>query len=367
MFKLFIVYILLLSFFFNKQLISSDNVIPSITTFGIDQNNLSNFDEYQSAILENVNTNKGFDADLKFYENNSFSVVYGIEYLNNNLYITDCPNSIVKVFNSKGKFLYNLNEKYNIPKIDYPSGITSNGKNILYIIEEKKSRLIVVNIETGEYSYVDFIRDKNRKIKFDNPLSIDFLNDKLFLTDTQNNRILIFDTNFKLIENLNSFKLNYNNLLGISKSTDVPISYPYYIRALSEDQIIVNVSGWNRYVELFLQKKKYEKSNFLALNIFGNKPDDWDRFYKNFVYDKEFDAPNDLIYIDSIKKLVITVTNNHSMLFFDRVGGEWLFDKEIYQRNVKVLEYFETNDNIFLVAYGPDKSGLGVINIYELN
>ena len=359
----------LLSFFVtSKYNFLIANELSLTKKFGIDQNLLSNFNEYQQALSKLSSSDNSFINSEDFYKDNTFSVIYGIEYLNEKLYITDCPNSIVKVFNIKGEFLYDLNDKYEIPAIDYPSGITSNGKDTLYIVEEKKSQLIIVNINDGSFKYVNFLRDKNRKIKFDNPLSIDFYNDKLFLTDTHNDRILIFDTSFNLLHKFNSFDLNYKNLIGINKSKKIPISYPYYIRALSESNILVNISGWNRYVEFSIEEDSYNKKFLKVLNIFGNKPDEF-KFSRieNFIYDHEFDAPNDMITFNNNNNLILTSTNDHSLIFFKKTDSDWDFFKKYNLRNVKVLEKFQNDDKYFLAAYSSDASGLGVMNIYALD
>ena len=128
--------------------------------------------------------------------------------------------------------------------------------------------MIILFINDGSFKYVNFLRDKNRKIKFDNPLSIDFYNDKLFLTDTHNDRILIFDTSFNLLHKFNSFDLNYKNLIGINKSKKIPISYPYYIRALSESNILVNISiGIDMWNFIILFELAYNKK-LLFLDLF---------------------------------------------------------------------------------------------------
>jgi hypothetical protein len=368
MLKKIFIFFLLSSFVTGKYNFLIANDLNLIQKFGIDQNLLYNFNEYQQAISKLPGSDVSFINSEDFYRDNIFSVIYGIEYLNEKLYITDCPNSIVKVYNIKGEFLYNLNDKYKIPAIDYPSGITSNGKDTLYIVEEKKSQLIVVNINDGSFEYVNFLRDKNRKIKFDNPLSIDFFNEKLFLTDTHNDRILIFDTSFNLLHNFKSFDLNYKNFFGIDESKKIPISYPYYIRALSDNNILVNISGWNRYVEFSIEDDSYNKKFLKILNIFGNKPDEF-KFSRveNFIYDHEFDAPNDMITYNNNNNLILTSTNDHSLIFFEKKNMEWNFIKKHNLRNVKVLEKFQNDGNNFLAAYSSDSSGLGVMNIYSLN
>ena len=365
--KIFI-FFLLPFFFIGKYNSLIANELPLIKKFGIDQNLLSNIYEYQEALSKKSTSDISFKNSEAFYKDNTFSVIYGIEYLDKKLYITDCPNSIVKVFNIEGEFLYNLNDKYKIPAIDYPSGITSNGKDTLYIVEEKKSQLIVVNINDGSFKYVNFLRDNNRKIKFDNPLSIDFYNEKLFLTDTHNDRILIFDSKFNLVHKFNSFNLKYKNLSGIEKSKKIPISYPYYIRALSDNNIFVNISGWNRYVEFSIEDDPYNKKFLKVLNIFGNKPDEI-KFssIENFIYDHEFNAPNDMITYNNNSNLILTSTNDHSLIFFKKTYSDWDFFKKYNLRNVKVLEKFQNDEKYFLAAYSPDASGLGVMNIYALD
>ena len=77
------------------------NELSLTKKFGIDQNLLSNFNEYQQALIYYPQHNSFINSE-DFYKDNTLTFFYGIEYLNEKLYITDCPNSIVKVFNIKG-------------------------------------------------------------------------------------------------------------------------------------------------------------------------------------------------------------------------------------------------------------------------
>ena len=104
------------------------------------------------------------------------------------------------------------------------------------------------------------------------------------------------------------------------------------------------------------------------MNIFGNKPDEF-KFSRieNFIYDHEFDAPNDMITFNNNNNLILTSTNDHSLIFFKKTDSDWDFFIKYNLRNVKVLEKFQNDDKYFLAAYSSDASGLGVMNIYALD
>ena len=151
-----------------------------------------------------------------------FSLPYGTEFFENNLWTTDCSNENVSVFDLNGHYI-NSFSKYGkkIGELDFPADIKiRNGK--IYVVEEKNHRIQVFNLNGepikvfGSYGETN---DYKKKINsFNNPLGISVTKNQIVVTDWQNERLLSYDHDFNFLWSVgNEFNDAYK------------INNPYYV------------------------------------------------------------------------------------------------------------------------------------------
>ena len=99
------------------------------------------------------------------------------------------------------KKVYQINNE----SINYISETATNyEKKELYLLEESKNRIIVTDFELN---FIEYFGSKFRKdFNFKSPTGICFKNGVLYVCDTYNKRIQVFNQNFKFIQSL---KLQY--------------------------------------------------------------------------------------------------------------------------------------------------------------
>ncbi len=117
----------------------------------------------------------------------------------NKVYVTDSLNGKIKVFTSKGSFLFSFSLPTDQPET-YPAGITIGpGKNI-YVSEIKSRRLMVFDSD-GNYLH-DFPKEHKVMIK---PLALTYSNEKFYVTDIGDHTIKIFSLGGKLLQTIGKY------------------------------------------------------------------------------------------------------------------------------------------------------------------
>ena len=124
----------------------------------------------------------------------------GMEQLNNphgvtvdnktgNIYIADCCNNCVKVFDSTGKCLYKFGHKEGEGRMCYPRGVAICGDRILITQEN----YCILNYQLNRKFISRIGREGRRELEFNAPfsLTIDESNGDTYICDYYNNRIQI--------------------------------------------------------------------------------------------------------------------------------------------------------------------------------
>ena len=196
--------------------------------------------------------------------NDTFCYPYGLAIENNLLYVADSDNHRIQVFhitintdititalhlpNAKGgphsigkggePFLEPWTGRpIEINKFWSPKGLSIDD-NILYITDSRNNRILMFqiiingnNTITELHLPVSFIpfysRENSVEYIFLNPCAVAFHNDRLFVADTLNNRIQIFNINLS-----NSFVMQYYKTIKpqgtdfemLNRETDVPVN-----------------------------------------------------------------------------------------------------------------------------------------------
>jgi len=239
--------------------------------------------------------------------------------------------------------LYELSDYFKIEKLDYPSGITFDDKNNIYILEEKINRIFKGNLISKDYEYIEYFDNGRTKVEVNNPLSIYFKNNLFFLANTHSDTIIVFNDNGHLVINgyyYDDKKVNFDN--------------PYYL-AFSEDSLFVNDSNSNIIVQLQISydeierliKKKEPSINLKMLSFFGRGKFNDDVIKKYSNYPIAFDAPNDVRFFSD--KNFIGETNTNSVLIFKKklypilTNKKFKFDFRINHLAAKIIGIKDEN------------------------
>jgi len=194
--------------------------------------------------------------------------------------------------------------------------------NKIYVVEEFNERVSIWN-KNGEF--IKTIGSRGRdKYKLSHPLGI-FSNERLqniMVVDSDNNRILTYDQNFKYISEFSNSKDGFN------------FEFPYYGSFDNFDNIFIVDRGNNRVV----------------------------RFDKNFNYISElnnFDYPHDITF-DKFNNIFVADTNNGTVVVFDNNGNKIkTFSKDFL--NPKVVLVF--GDKLLVGDIGSQEQ---VLTLYQI-
>ena len=150
--------------------------------------------DQRNARLQVVNTDLTYHSTIskKGTGNGEFQLTQDIAFNSNgDIYVTDCYNHRVQIFNQDGIFLRTLRNKQQGQTLQYPVSIAVDSSDTVYVSERNRGCISVFTAE-GEY-LTTFGGEGEAEGQFDWPwgLHID-KNDSLLVCDRNNGRIQIF-------------------------------------------------------------------------------------------------------------------------------------------------------------------------------
>jgi signal transduction histidine kinase/sugar lactone lactonase YvrE len=170
----------------------------------------------------------------------------GITVIGSLHFVLDSGNSLVQVFDKDNNFINQWGSfGEGDTEFNFPQAITSDGSNYIYILDSGNKRIKIYN--TGG-NLIKIIDTKGTENELSNPQGISFQGDKIYVSDTDNDRVIIFNgydgTVFNKFGEAGSALGKFNNPIGI---------------AATENLIYVVDSGNNR-VEIFDKDGKFISS-----------------------------------------------------------------------------------------------------------
>ena len=116
----------------------------------------------------------------------SFNYPTGITILNDEIYVVDCQNNLVKVFDLSGTFQRQFSGTLN-----FPENITNDG-TYLYVTDWANHRIVQLNSTGSVINTFGSIGTGNSNFTY--PRGIYYKDGLLYIADTQNSRIKIHQT-----------------------------------------------------------------------------------------------------------------------------------------------------------------------------
>ncbi len=130
-----------------------------------------------------------------------------ITILKNKIYVAEEFNERIVVYDKQGNLLNKYgtygNDKY---KYDHPLGVFTNDKEEIFVVDSDNNRLVKYD---SDFNYISEKGNKNitdLRLILNGPYYGDYNDEKIFITDRYNNRVLVMNDNFEYefeIKNLN--------------------------------------------------------------------------------------------------------------------------------------------------------------------
>ena len=165
---------------------------------------------------------------------------YGVTVDNKtgNIYIADCSNNCVKVFDSTGKCLYKFGDKGREDKMYYPRGVAICGDRILIT----QSNHCILNYQLNGKFISRIGREGKGELEFNSPLglTIDESNGDIYICDYYNNRIQILSEDFTFKSLFGKDTLKYPRDVKLSKE---------YIFVLDASNLCLHLFSYNHILQ----------------------------------------------------------------------------------------------------------------------
>ncbi|HDP70035.1 MAG TPA: 6-bladed beta-propeller [Actinobacteria bacterium] len=200
------------------------------------------------------------------------------------IYVADSVNGKVKVFTSKGSFLFS----FAVPSdqsVAYLAGIMVGPDRNIYVSEVKSQRLMVFD-SRGKYLY-DFPKKRKVIIK---PIALFYLNQKFYVTDVGDHTVKVFDLSGNLLKKIGKG----GNGIG-------EFSYPNGVAVDKDGKIYVSDSNNSR-IQVFDANGKF------IFKIGGQSSS------KKILH-----LPRGII-VDSLSRIHVADPFAHEVLVFDKEG-----------------------------------------------
>lgn len=220
--------------------------------------------------------------------NGEFKFPYGIAGdKNGNVYVADLYNGNISIFNEKGKFIKYFEEQDKKAKsIQAPAGIRIFDEK-LYVTDIKSSKLVVFSLDGKKLLEIaKGINDKDL-LNAPNGVTAD-KNENIYISDSGNQRVLVYDKKGKYIRTVNGSKDGKGNSVFVNP------------RGIAVDSrgILYVVNNLTHIVYGFDEKGK-------EVFTFGGMGDGNEQFY----------LPNGL-FVDSEDQIYITDTLNQRVAVY---------------------------------------------------
>jgi DNA-binding beta-propeller fold protein YncE len=120
-----------------------------------------------------------------------------------NVYVADLYNGNISIFDAKGKFIKYFNNKDKL--IKSPAGIRIYNEK-LYVADVQQNKAYVFSLNGEKLLEISTGIDKNDTFKAPNAIAIDKKNNTIFISDSGNQRVQVFDKTGKYLRTVNGSK-----------------------------------------------------------------------------------------------------------------------------------------------------------------
>lgn len=119
------------------------------------------------------------------------------------VYVADLYNGKISIFDSKGKFIKYFDDKEKL--IKSPAGIRIFDEK-LYVTDVQQNKVFVLNLSGKKLQEISTGANKEDTFKAPNAIALDKKTDELFVCDSGNQRVLVYDKKGKYLRTINGSK-----------------------------------------------------------------------------------------------------------------------------------------------------------------
>ncbi len=188
------------------------------------------------------------------------------------IYVVDGVNNAIKVFNSKGRFLYSFGKKGSgRSEFSSPLGIDIDNEGRLYIADSGNQRVQILDSKGSFITEIKLPPD-NDQLADPTDVAVDDLNNKCYIVDNDNHQVLAYDlSKLKLIKTCGSYgagtdRFRYPFFAALGKVQNLYVVDVINTRVQvlnSEGSFIAEIGGWGVEKGKFFRPKgvAVDKSN----------------------------------------------------------------------------------------------------------
>lgn len=206
-----------------------------------------------------------------------FLYPYGITKYKKEIYVADFQGNKISIFNESGKYLRPF--KLNGSKYIRTPGIIRIENDKIYISEISAGTIAVSDLKGKKLTTINHAKENNDKISGPNGLAVDKNSGDIFISDSNNSRILVYNENGKYLNKISSDGKRYN--FQYPRGIAISNTKLYIVDALASKIIVTDLKG--KYISEF--------------GHMGNE-------------DENFVLPNGA-YVENCQYVYVTDTQNH--------------------------------------------------------
>jgi DNA-binding beta-propeller fold protein YncE len=120
-----------------------------------------------------------------------------------NVYVADLYNGKISIFDPKGKFLNYFDDKEKLVKT--PAGLRIFNEK-LYVTDVQQHKVFVFDLKGNKLLEISSGTNKDDHLKAPNAVTIDKKNNNIFVCDSGNQRVLVYDKKGSYIRSINGSK-----------------------------------------------------------------------------------------------------------------------------------------------------------------